>query len=90
MKNSTFFLIFVFALILFSCKDTGVLFSPKYKTTIFKGQQGETEVNNFNRKQAEREKSLAETLEKADEALKRLEDQKKCFIQLIVPSELKK
>jgi len=82
MKNSTFFLIFVFALILFSCKDTGVLFSPKYKTTIFKGQQGETEVNNFNRKQAEREKSLAETLEKADEALKRLEDQKKMFYSI--------
>ena len=82
MKNSTFFLIFLFTLILFSCKDSGVLFSPKYKTTIFRGQQGETEVTNFNRKQAEREKSLAETLEKADEAMRRLEDQKKMFYSI--------
>lgn len=58
------------------------MFSPKYKTTIFRGQQGETEVTNFNRKQAEREKSLAETLEKADEAMRRLEDQKKMFYSI--------
>jgi len=58
------------------------LVKPKYNTTIFRGVQGEKEVNNFNRKQAEREKSLAETLEKADEAMRRLQDQKKMFYSI--------
>ena len=82
MNNSSIFLFIAFFITLSSCKDSGVLVTPKYKTTIFRGQQGVTEVNSFNRKQAEREKSLAETLEKADEAMRRLEDQKKMFYSI--------
>ena len=82
MNNSNLIFLFICSLALFACKDTGVLVKPKFKTTIFRGVQGETEVNNFNRKQAEREKSLAATLEKADEALRRLEDQKKMFYSI--------
>lgn len=82
MNNSSISLFIAFFIILSSCKDSGVLVTPKYKTTIFRGQQGVTEVNSFNRKQAEREKSLAETLEKADEAMRRLEDQKKMFYSI--------
>ena len=82
MNNSNLIFLFICSLALFACKDTGVLVKPKFKTTIFRGVQGETEVNNFNRKQAEREKSLAATLEKADEELRRLEDQKKMFYSI--------
>ena len=82
MNNSTVLFFITFFILLSSCKDSGVLVKPKYKTTVFRGQQGETEVTNFNRKQAEREKSLAETLEKADEAMRRLEDQKKMFYSI--------
>ena len=82
MNNSSIFLFIAFFIILSSCKDSGVLVTPKFKTTIFRGQQGVTEVNSFNRKQAEREKSLAETLEKADEAMRRLDDQKKMFYSI--------
>ena len=82
MNNSKLIFLFICTLSLFACKDTGVLVKPKFKTTIFRGVQGETDVNNFNRKQAEREKSLAATLEKADEALRRLEDQKKMFYSI--------
>jgi hypothetical protein len=82
MNNSTVLFFITFFILLSSCKDSGVLVKPKYKTTIFRGLQGDTEVNNFNRKQAEREKSLAETLEKADEAMRRLEDQKKMFYSI--------
>ena len=82
MNNSRILFFITFFILLSSCKDSGVLVKPKYKTTVFRGQQGETEVTNFNRKQAEREKSLAETLEKADEAMRRLEDQKKMFYSI--------
>ena len=82
MNNSSIFLFIAFFIILSSCKDSGVLVTPKFKTTIFRGQQGVTEVNSFNRKQAEREKSLAETLDKADEAMRRLDDQKKMFYSI--------
>ncbi len=82
MNNSNLIFFFICSLSLFACKDSGVLVKPKFKTTIFRGVQGETDVNNFNRKQAEREKSLAATLEKADEALRRLEDQKKMFYSI--------
>ena len=68
--------------LLFSCKDTGVLVKPKYKTTVFHGQQGDTEVNAFNRKQAEREKSLAEEIEKSEQALKMLKEQQKMFYSI--------
>jgi len=67
---------------LFSCKDSGVLVKPKYSTTVFRGQRGETEVNAFNRKQAEREKSLAEEIEKAEQAVRMLEEQKKMFYSI--------
>lgn len=68
--------------LLLSCKDSGVLVKPKYSTTIFRGQRGETDVNAFNRKQAEREKSLAEQIEKAEEAVRILEEQKKMFYSI--------
>ena len=82
MNKSSLVFFIICSLVLFACKDTGVLVKPKFKTTVFRGVQGETEVNTFNRKQAEREKSLAATLEKADEALRRLEDQKKMFYSI--------
>ena len=82
MNNSNYLWLLICPIILFSCKDTNEILKPKFKTTIYRGQKGETEVTNFNRKQAEREKSLAETLEKAEEALKRLEDQKKMFYSI--------
>lgn len=69
-------------LVLFSCKDSGVLVKPKYKTTVFHGQQGETEVNAFNRKQAEREKSLAAEIEKSEQALQMLKEQQKMFYSI--------
>ena len=79
-----YYLGFAFALftLLFSCKDSGVLVKPKYKTTIFHGQQGETEVNAFNRRQAEREKSLAEEIEKSEQALQMLKEQQKMFYSI--------
>lgn len=82
MNKLNFLVFFALSLVLLACKDTGILVKPKYNTTIFRGVQGEKEVNNFNRKQAEREKSLAETLEKADEAMRRLQDQKKMFYSI--------
>ena len=79
-----YYLGFAFALftLLFSCKDSGVLVKPKYKTTIFHGVQGETEVNAFNRRQAEREKSLAEEIEKSEQALQMLKEQQKMFYSI--------
>jgi outer membrane protein OmpA-like peptidoglycan-associated protein len=69
-------------ILLFSCKDSWVLVKPKYKTTIFHGEQGDTEVNAFNRKQAEREKSLAEEIEKSEQALQMLKEQQKMFYSI--------
>lgn len=77
-----FFILVLFTFLVTSCKDSGVLVKPKYVTTVFHGQKGETEVNALNRKQAEREKSLAEAMMKAEEALMRLEDQKKMFYSI--------
>ncbi len=79
-KTLLFFSLLFF--VLFSCKDSGVLVKPKYKTTVFHGQQGETEVNAFNRKQAEREKSLAEEIEKSEQALQMLKEQQKMFYSI--------
>lgn len=81
MKKSTFPFILLL-LLTYACKDTGVLVKPKYVTTVFHGQKGETEVNALNRKQAEREKSLAEQIEKAEEAMLKLEEQKKMFYSI--------
>jgi len=67
---------------LLSCKDSGVLVKPKYVTTVFHGERGETQVNAFNRNQAEREKSLAEEIEKAEQAMRMLEEQKKMFYSI--------
>lgn len=69
-------------MLLYSCKDSGVLVKPKYKTTVFHGQQGDTEVNAFNRKQAEREKSLAAEIEKSEQALSVLKEQQKMFYSI--------
>ena len=73
-----FILLFFFT----ACKDSGLLIKPKYTTTIFHGQRGETKVNAINRKQAEREKSLADEIEKAEKAMAMLEEQKKMFYSI--------
>jgi len=80
MKKLLHFSLLLF--VIFSCKDSGVLVKPKYKTTVFHGQQGETEVNAFNRKQAEREKSLAAEIEKSEQALQMLKEQQKMFYSI--------
>ena len=82
MKLYTLCAAFGLFILLFSCKDSGILVKPKYKTTIFHGQQGETEVNAFNRRQAEREKSLAEEIEKSEQALQMLKEQQKMFYSI--------
>lgn len=82
MKLYTICAAFGLLILLFSCKDSGILVKPKYKTTIFHGQQGETEVNAFNRRQAEREKSLAEEIEKSEQAFQMLKEQQKMFYSI--------
>ena len=62
-------------LLLNSCGQQKTLKNPVYNTTIFRGKQGETEVNSFNKNRAEREKLMAETIEKADAAKRKLEEQ---------------
>lgn len=62
-------------LFLFSCAQQKSLKNPVYSTTVFRGQQGEKEVNAFNKNKADREKLLAETIEKADAARRKLEEQ---------------
>ena len=62
-------------LFLFSCAQQKSLKNPVYSTTVFRGQQGEKEVNAFNKNKADREKLLAETIEKADAAKRKLEEQ---------------
>jgi outer membrane protein OmpA-like peptidoglycan-associated protein len=57
------------------CAQEKSLKNPVYSTTIFRGQQGKTEVNAFNKNRAEREKLMAETIEKADVAKRKLEEQ---------------
>lgn len=73
LKFICFFLILV--LFLMGCAQEKSLKNPVYTTTIFRGQQGQTEVNAFNKNRAEREKLMAETIEKADEAKRKLEEQ---------------
>jgi outer membrane protein OmpA-like peptidoglycan-associated protein len=82
MKPFYLFTLISFLVLLYSCKDSGVLVKPKYKTTVFHGQQGDTEVNAFNRKQAEREKSLAAEIEKSEQALSVLKEQQKMFYSI--------
>jgi len=76
------FALFLVLTLLPACKDSGVLIKPKYNTTIFRGEQGETKVTVFNKKQADREKSLAEEIEKAEQAMKLVEQQKKMFYSI--------
>lgn len=67
--------LFLGIILLYSCAQQKSLKNPVYKTTIFRGQQGDKEVNAFNKNRADREKLMAETIEKADEAKRRLEEQ---------------
>jgi outer membrane protein OmpA-like peptidoglycan-associated protein len=60
---------------LFSCAQQKSLKNPIFNTTVFHGERGEKEVNAFNKNKAEREKLLAETIEKADAAKRKLEEQ---------------
>jgi outer membrane protein OmpA-like peptidoglycan-associated protein len=62
-------------ILVIGCAQDQSLKNPIYNTTIFRGQRGETEVNAFNKNRAEREKLLAETIEKADAAKRKLEEQ---------------
>lgn len=55
---------------------------PKFKSTVYKGQRGTKSVTIFNKRQASREKAFVETLEKAEKALKLIEDQKNMFSKI--------
>lgn len=63
------------SILLFSCAQK-TLKNPIYNTTIFRGERGEKEVTKFNQKRADREKAMAEAIEKADAAQRLLEEQK--------------
>ena len=76
MSNLSSIYFLFFGIIFFmSCAQEKSLKNPVYSTTIFRGQQGEKEVNAFNKNKAEREKLMAETIEKADAAKRKLEEQ---------------
>ena len=75
MKKILTILVYCCILIMLTCCGQESLKNPIYNTTVFKGQRGETEVNSFNKNRAEREKLLAETIEKADEAKRKLINQ---------------
>jgi outer membrane protein OmpA-like peptidoglycan-associated protein len=62
---------------------------PKYKTTVYKGERGDKNVTIFNKKQAAREKAFVETLEKAEKALKLIEDQKKMYAKIDSTEKIK-
>jgi outer membrane protein OmpA-like peptidoglycan-associated protein len=62
---------------------------PKYKTTVYKGERGEKNVTIFNKKQAAREKAFVETLEKAEKALKLIEDQKIMYAKIDSTEKIK-
>jgi outer membrane protein OmpA-like peptidoglycan-associated protein len=62
---------------------------PKYKTTVYKGERGKKNVTIFNKKQAAREKAFVETLEKAEKALKLIEDQKKMYSKIDSTEKIK-
>ena len=61
---------------LFSCSQK-MLRKPVYSTTVFRGERGEKEVNAYNKNRAQREKDMAEAIEKADAAKRVLEIQQK-------------
>ena len=61
---------------LFSCSPK-MLRKPVYSTTVFRGERGEKEVNAYNKNRAQREKDMAEAIEKADAAKRALETQQK-------------
>lgn len=71
MKNISLLALF-FAL--FSCSPK-MLRKPVYSTTVFRGERGEKEVNAYNKNRAQREKDMAEAIEKADAAKRVLEIQ---------------
>lgn len=76
MNNLKFIYCTLFGvLLIFSCGQQKTLKEPIFNTTIFRGKQGEKEVNVFNKNRAEREKLMAETIEKADAAKRKLEEQ---------------
>lgn len=60
--------------LLISCGPK-TLKSPVYNTTVFRGERGEKEVTKFNKKKADREKTMAEAIERADAAQRMLEEQ---------------
>lgn len=62
---------------------------PKFKTTVYKGERGDKNVTIFNKKQAAREKAFVETLEKAEKALKLIEDQKKMYSKIDSTEKIK-
>ncbi len=75
MKAIQIIFITFLGLFIFSCAQQKSLKNPIFNTTVFHGERGEKEVNAFNKNKAEREKLLAETIEKADAAKRKLEEQ---------------
>ena len=73
LKSVCFLLIGV--VFFLSCAQEKSLKNPVFNTTIFRGKQGDKEVNAFNKNRAEREKLMAETIEKADAAMRKIEEQ---------------
>jgi outer membrane protein OmpA-like peptidoglycan-associated protein len=68
---------------------TNTYSKPKYKTTVYKGERGDKNVTIFNKKQAAREKAFVETLEKAEKALKLIEDQKRMYSKIDSTEKIK-
>ena len=62
---------------------------PKYKTTVYNGERGKKNVTIFNKKQAAREKAFVETLEKAEKALRLIEEQKNMYSKIDSTEKIK-
>jgi outer membrane protein OmpA-like peptidoglycan-associated protein len=70
------FFLFLVSYIFLACSPKS-LKKPIYNTTVFRGERGKKEVNAYNKNRADREKDMAEAIEKADAAKKAIEEQKK-------------
>ncbi len=73
MKIFSFFILLG---LLIACSPKS-LKKPVYTTTVFRGERGKKEVNAYNKNKAQREKDMAEAIEKADAAKRAIENQKK-------------
>jgi len=73
MKIFSFFILLG---LLLACSPKS-LKKPVYNTTVFRGERGKKEVNAYNKNKAQREKDMAEAIEKADAAKLAIENQRK-------------